>query len=190
MAQKTSGEIEKEFIEGLKTSTGKDLKSWLTEIKSCGIEKRNDIIKWLKTEHGFGHMNAGLLIGIYLNGGKPVYGSTEDLLDNQLAKVEEMRPLYEAFCEFARKVFPNATVLPKKTYVSILEKREFAAINVKKGELRIGFDLGDRPFDETVSKAKLTGPMPRISHQIVLTDKSQFGANVVKLMKDSYDRCH
>ncbi len=190
MAQKTSGEIEKEFIDGLKSSTGKDLNNWLAEIKSCGIEKRNDLIKWLKTDHGFGHMNAGLLIGIYLNGGKPVYGSTEELLDNQLAKVEEMRPLYEAFCEFALKAFPNATVLPKKTYVSILEKREFAAINVKKGELRIGLDLGDRPFDDTVSIAKLTGPMPRISHQIALMVKSQFNADVVKLLKASYDRSH
>ena len=190
MAQKTSGEIEKEFIESLRSSTGNDLKAWLNEIRNSGIEKRNDVIKWLNTEHGFGHMNAGLLIGIYHNGGKPVYGSIEELLDNQLAKVEEMRPLYDAFCKFALQAFPTATILPKKTYVSILDKREFAAINVKKGELRIGLDLGERPFDEAVSKAKLTGPMPRISHQLVLTDESQFSANVVKLMKNSYDRCH
>ena len=190
MPQKTSGEVEKEFIEGLKSSTGKDLKGWIAEIKACKIEKRNDVIKWLKTEHGFGHMNAGLLIGIHLNGGKPVYGSTEELLDNQLAKVPEMRPLYDAFCKFALKAFPSATVLPKKTYVSILEKREFAAINIRKSELRIGLDLGDRPFDETVSKAKLTGPMPRISHQVVLTEPQQFDKSIVELLRESHGRCH
>ena len=31
-------------------------------------------------------MNASLLAGIYLNHGKPVYGSTDELLDNQFAK--------------------------------------------------------------------------------------------------------
>ena len=56
---KTSQEIEKEFIDELKSNTGKDLKGWLTSIKGSGIEKRNDIIKWLKGKYNFGHMNAG-----------------------------------------------------------------------------------------------------------------------------------
>lgn len=190
MATKTSGEIEKEFIDNLKTTTGKDLAAWLTEIKVCGISKRNDIVKFLKEENGFGHMNANLLVGIYLNNGKPVYGSTDDLLENQFAKAEAMRPVYDSLISFVQKHFPNATVLPKKTYVSILEKREFAAINIKAKELRVGFDLGERPFDETVTKSKLTGPMPRISHMVVINDEQQLTDKTVELLQESYDRSH
>lgn len=190
VATKTSGEIEKEFIDNLKGSTGKTLAEWMKQVGGSGISKRNDIIKWLKEKNGFGHMNASLLTGIYLNNGKPVYGSTDDLLDNQFAKAADMKPLYEAFTAFAQKYFPNSTVLPKKTYVSILEKREFAAINIKPKELRIGFDLGDRGFDETVSKSKLSGPMPRISHMLVLTDKPQLSNELVELLKASYQRSH
>ena len=190
MAAKTSGEIEKEFIDNLKTTTGKNLAAWLMEIKATSISKRNDIVEFLKKENGFGHMNANLLAGIYLNNGKPVYGSTDDLLDNQFAKAEAMRPVYDSLIAFVKKHFPNATVLPKKTYISILEKREFAAINIKAKELRVGFDLGDRPFDETVTKSKLTGPMPRISHQIVVTNKEQLTKDVVSLLQESYNRSH
>ena len=86
---KTSTEIEQDFINGLKTETGKDLLYWLSTIKESGIEKRNDIIKWLKVKHGFGHMNANLLLGIYSNDGKPVYSSKQNLLDNQLAKYQK-----------------------------------------------------------------------------------------------------
>jgi hypothetical protein len=60
-----------------------------------------------------------------------LYGSTDDLLDNQFAKAAEMKPLYEAFTAFARKHFRIRLCCRKKTYVSILEKREFAAINIK-----------------------------------------------------------
>jgi hypothetical protein len=190
VATKTSGEIEKEFIDNLKGSTGRTLTEWMKQVGGSGISKRNDIIKWLKETNGFGHMNASLLMGIYLNNGKPVYGSTDDLLDNQFAKAADMKPLYEAFKTFAHKHFPNSTVLPKKTYVSILEKREFAAINIKSKELRIGFDLGDRGFDETVGKSKLSGPMPRISHMLVLTEKSQLSSDLVELLKVSYQRSH
>ena len=73
MTAKTSGEIEKEFIDNLKASTNKDLDGWLAEIGGLGTKKRNDIIDSLKKKYGFGHMNASLLAGIYLNDGKPVY---------------------------------------------------------------------------------------------------------------------
>jgi hypothetical protein len=190
MSQKTSGEFEKEFMEGLVNATGHGLQEWMKIIDSFGGTKRNEVIARLKTEHSFGHMNASLLAGIHANGGKPVYQSTDDLLDNQFAKASNMRPLYDAFTQFLKRNFPQASVLPKKTYISILEKREFAAVNVKPRELRIGLDLGDRPFDEKIEKAKLSGPMPRISHMFVLTDAKQLDASIVEALRESHGRCH
>ena len=190
MAQKTSGEFEKEFMDGLRASTGSDLAAWMNTIDGYSSRKRNEVIAWLKSEHGFGHMNASLLAGIHANGGKPVYQSTDDLLDAQFAKAADMKPLYETFLAFVSKHFPNSSVLPKKTYISILDNREFAAINIKPKELRIGLDLGDRPFDQKFGKAKLSGPMPRISHMFVLTDASQLDSAIVEALKESYSRCH
>ncbi len=190
MAQKTSGEFEKEFMDGLKGETGKDLSAWMKVLNTAPSKKRNEVIAWLKSEHGFGHMNASLLAGIQANGGKPVYASTDDLLENQFAKAADMRPLYDALMDFVKKNFPASTVLPKKTYVSILENREFGAVNIKPKELRIGFDLGDRPFDESAEKAKLTGPMPRISHMRAITDASQLDSRLVELLWESHSRCH
>jgi len=190
MSQKTSGEFEKEFMDELKETTGKDLSAWIKEIDSIPSKKRNKVIAWLKAEHKFGHMNASLLVGIHANGGKPVYASTDDLLENQFARAADIRPLYGAFIAFVAENFPGAIILPKKTYVSVLENREFAAINIKPKELRIGFDLGDRLFDDTVSKSKLTGPMPRISHMVVITDAKQLDTNVAELLKQSHARCH
>lgn len=190
MAQKTSGEFENEFMDDLKNSTGKDLNAWMKVIDAFGGKKRPDVIAWLKAEHKFGHMNAALLAGIHANGGKPVYASTNDLLENQFAKAAEMRPLYDAFVAFVAKHFPMSSILPKKTYVSVLDNREFGAINIKPKELRVGFDLGERPFDDKVSKSKLSGPMPRISHMIVVTDAGQLDKGLIELLKQSHARCH
>jgi len=190
MTQKTSGEFEKEFMDGLEKRSGRNLSAWLETIDSFPSKKRNEVIAWLKSGHGFGHMDASLLGGIHRNGGKPVYASTDVLLDNQFAKAEVMRPFYEAFVVFIGENFPAATILPKKTYVSVLENREFAAINIKPKELRIGLDLGDRPFDEKIEKARLTGPMPRISHMVVLTDAGQLDADLVDALKQSHSRSH
>ncbi len=190
MAQKTSGEFEKEFMDGIVSSTGKDLAAWLKIVDGFNSKKRNVVIAWLKAEHGFGHMNASLLAGIHANGGKPVYASTGDLLEAQFAKAADMRPLYDEFIAFIAKNFPDATILPKKTYVSVLENREFGAVNIKPKELRIGLDLGERPFDETAEKAKLTGPMPRISHMVVVDEAGKLNSDLAALLKESHGRCH
>ncbi|HMT08301.1 MAG TPA: DUF5655 domain-containing protein [Pyrinomonadaceae bacterium] len=190
MAQKTSGEFEKEFMDGIKAETGKDLAAWLKVVDGYGSKKRNEVIAWLKDEHKFNHMQASMLAAIQANGGKPVYQSTDGLLDDQFGKNEDMRPLYDEFVAFISKNFPDATFLPKKTYVSVLENREFGAVNIKKGELRIGLDLGDRPFDDNVQKAKLTGPMPRISHMVVAVDGGRFDKELIELLQQSHGRCH
>lgn len=185
---KPSQEIEREFIEGLKPATGNDLAGWLSVIKSSGLEKRNDIIKWLKEEHNFGHMHATLLVGIHANGGKPVYASEQTLLDNQFAKYPEMRPLFDDLKSAILKWDRETTFVVKKTYVSITKKREFGAVNIKKGELRLGLDLGELPFDETVEKAKLTGPMPRISHMVRIKSDRNINDNLFNLLKISDER--
>jgi len=185
---KTSGEIEKEFIESLKQSTGKDLNGWLTEIKKSGITKRNDIINWLKTKKSFGHMNASLLTGIYVNDGKPVYGSKKELLDNQFEKYPDMRPLFDSLQKSILRWDNSSEFIAKKTYVSVTKKREFAAINIKKGGLRLGMDLGDIPFEGKLEKAKLTGPMPRISHMVVIKSESNIDKNLFKLLEQSDKR--
>src|SRR5688572_2804770 len=105
MAQKTSGEFEKEFMDGLSAQTDKDLKTWLKTIDGFDSKKRNEVIAWLKSEHSFGHMNASLLAGIHANGGKPVYASTDDLLENQFAKAGDIRPLYDAFIALVKARF-------------------------------------------------------------------------------------
>ncbi len=185
---KSSGDIEKEFIDGLQSSSGKSLSGWIDSIKKTGIEKRNDIIKWLKTANGFGHMNASLLAGIYFNNGQPVYASDQDLLENQFIRCEEMRPLYNSLVNAIQKQDGEIRIVPKKTYVSITKKKEFAAVNIKPGELRVGMDLGDNPFDERLQKSKLTGPMPRISHMVVLKKETDIDQGLLELMHQADER--
>ena len=44
--------------------------------------------------------------------------------------------------------------------------------------------------DETVTKSKLSGPTPLISHILVITEKAQLNNNLADLLKLSRQRCH
>ena len=187
---KTSGEFEQEFIQTAKEKTGRTLDQWLPVVKKSGLTKQMEITNWLKAEHKLNHLQAQLLAGLYLNNGKPVYQNEASLLDNQFAKCEEMRPLFNAVSEMILKQFPDTQLIPKKTYVSFTATREFAAINIKPKEIRLGMDLGDTAFHETIQKTKLSGPMPRISHMAVITDINQFDKKLIEYLQLSYNRTH
>lgn len=187
---KTSGEFEQEFIQTAKDKTGKTLEQWLPVVKKSGLSKQMEITNWLKAEHKMNHLQASLLAGLYLNNGKPVYQNETSLLDNQFTKCEEMRPLFNAISDKILKEFSGTQLIPKKTYLSFTATREFAAMNIKPKEIRLGIDLGDIAFTETLQKSKLSGPMPRISHMIVLTDIKQFDKKVVEYLQLSYNRSH
>lgn len=185
---KTSGEFETEFIQTAKEKTGKSLEQWLALVKPTGFTKQMEILTWLKKEHKLNHMQASFVAGIYLNNGKPVYQNESDLLENQFVKSETMRPLFDFVSSKILNDFPDTQLIAKKTYVSFTATREFAAINIKPKELRLGMDLGEVAFNDTLQKSKLTGPMPRISHMIIITEKEQFSKQVSEFIKQSYNR--
>jgi len=66
------GEKERQFIEGLKENTGRDLADWMRAISSAGLAHRNDIIDWLRHE-GLMFSKASWLERIHHNGGRPIY---------------------------------------------------------------------------------------------------------------------
>lgn len=65
-------EMEREFLSGLKSETGKDLAEWMAAISAAGTPDRNATIDWLKAR-GFAFNRASWLERIHSNGGRPVY---------------------------------------------------------------------------------------------------------------------
>lgn len=185
---KTSGEFEQEFIQTAKEKTGKTVEQWIPVIKKTGLSKQMEITNWLKAEHQLNHLQASLLAGLYLNNGKPVYQNEDNLLENQFVKCEAMRPLFDHISEKILKEFPGTQLIPKKTYLSFTKGREFAAINIKPKEIRLGMDLGDAVFTGILQKSKLTGPMPRISHMVVIEDEKHFNQSVIEYLHLSDNR--
>jgi Domain of unknown function (DUF5655) len=104
-------------------------------------------------------------------------------LDKLLAAGKGYRPLYQLLEAEVRSAVPGLTVTPKAAYISLGAPHEFAAVTLHSTELRLGLDLGDRPFDAQVQKARLRGPGPAIAHMLVLTDARQVNADLLNLIK-------
>ena len=67
-------EEERDFLEGLKARTGRDLGQWMAAIAAAGFSDKNEIIDWLRAE-GLPFARASWLERIHRNGGKPIYAT-------------------------------------------------------------------------------------------------------------------
>ncbi len=186
---KSAADFEGEFLKGLKAQSGRDLKAWMALCKKSGETKQNALLKHLKTNYEFNHMQANFLAAIYLNGGKPVYGDGADLMGTHFeGNKEAWKPVYEALAKKVQGQFKGVEIVPTKGYISFRNPREFAVAKITAKAMRVGMDLGDRAFEGPVEKAKSLGTMPRISHMVEVMDAKGISAALGKLLKEANAR--
>ncbi len=111
-------------------------------------------------------------------------------LEKLITAAKGYRPLYHLLAAEIEKAVPGLAILPRSGYVSFSAPAEFAALTLHATELRLGLDLGNRPFDDKLQKSKLRGPGPAITHMLVLTDARQVNDDLISLMKAAHARAN
>ena len=71
---KDEREEEREFLDGLKARTGRNLAEWMAAIAARGFSDKNEIIDWLRSQ-GLTFARASWLERIHRNGGTPIHAS-------------------------------------------------------------------------------------------------------------------
>ena len=186
---KEARELEQAFIKSLVDVTGADLAEWMQTLEAARLQKNNEIVKWLKSEKDFNHMQASMLAGIFLNDGEPVF-HYPTLFQKLFAGKEQQRPLYDAIAANLHEELPSMLFIPTKTYVSLEDERVFGCAKINKTNIRIGLDLGDEPFGDYVRKGVGLGAMPNITHMIELKDAGQIDERLGAYARQAYERAH
>jgi len=109
-------------------------------------------------------------------------------LERLISAAKGYRPLYQMLEAAIRGAVPALVPTPRAGYISLGAPAEFAAITLHATEIRLGLDLGDRPFDSLLQKTKLKGPGPAITHMVVLTDARQINGELLSLLKGAHAR--
>jgi len=186
---KESERLEREFIASAREKTGKDVVEWMQVIGGSGETKPNAILNWLKQTHNLNHMQANFLSGIYLNDGKPVFDHKvlfAKLFEGKAGLLDVYKPLEQAI----EKKLPDALFIPTKTYISIEARRCFACATLTKNTIRVGLDLGNMPFTDTVQKARSLGAMPNLTHMVEISTAADVNAELIGFVQQAYTNAH
>lgn len=161
--------------------TGKTLRQWVKLAKKCPETTPGKRVAWMKEKYGLGVNRIAHILSVAFPEG-PSWDDPDALLD-QLWKEPEGRAIYEAAAKLVRKEFPEATIGPRKTFVSFSRKIQFAAIlPARGGKAELGLPLALNE-SKRLSEMKRRPWAEKHSAILVLTSPKDVDAEVKRLLK-------
>lgn len=171
-------------VANIERSTGRSLAGWIEIIRVSGLEKHGQQVAMLKAEHGLGHGNANLLAIKAREaavGGAP---DADDLVDGQYTgRAAHLRPAYKAVVAAVRGFGDDVELAPKKSYVSLRRRKQFAQVGPAAGQLEVGLNLPGSPLTERLRPAS-----GMATHRVRIDDATGLDAELLGWLREAYDR--
>jgi len=174
------------MIRKLEEQTGKSLADWIKVAKASGLTKAGEIRNYIKSEHGltFGYAN---LIALKTLGSDAGSSSADDLITTQYSGAKaQLRPIYDALLAAVKKFGDDVEVAPKKGYVSLRRKKQFAIFQPSTAtRMDVGINLkGTAPTARLEASGSFNA---MVSHRVRLVDKKEIDKELIGWLRQAYD---
>jgi hypothetical protein len=175
-------------LDNIQKKTGRSLDELGTMVKASGLTKHGEIREMLKEKLGLGHGDANALVHALLqsDGQRAAQGkSTDAVLDEIYSGPKAvMRPIHDALMKHIAK-FGEFENVPKKGYISLRRKKQFAMIGPKTNT-RFEVGINDRNLQKNARL--LEQPKGSMCNYIVnLTDAKQVDSELIAWIRSAYE---
>jgi hypothetical protein len=177
-------------LANIQRKTGKSLEELSTSLKASGHEKHGALRSFAQEQFGLGHGDANTLVHVVMRSdgasqAKDKGLSGDQVLDEIYAGVKAgLRPIHARLMETIGP-WGDFEIAPKKGYVSLRRKRQFAMLGPG---TNTRFDLGLN-MKGTAGTERLLEQKPggMCSHQVRLTSADEVDAEVLEWVRQAYD---
>ena len=178
-------------IENIQKKTGKSMEELTELIESSGLTKHGEIRSMLMEKLGLGYGDATMLIQFALKKDVQIIVqekglTTEDVLDEIYSGPKAgLRPIHDKLMS-AINQFGEFEVAPKKGYVSLRRKRQFAMLGpATNTRVELGINSKDLDTDERLLEQP-AGSM--YNYKVRLTDPEQVDETIISWVFRAYEK--
>lgn len=176
-------------LDNIQKKTGKSLSEIASIIHQSGLTKHGEIRDFLKNTLGIGHGDANALTHTILksDGTRAAEGkSLQSVLDEIYTGPKAgFRPIHEALLKHISQ-FGNFEIVPKKGYVSLRRKKQFAMIGPK---TNTRFEVGINAKDFPKNKRLIEQPKGSMCNYIVnLNDRNEVDDELIAWLKSAFEQ--
>ena len=175
------------YLRNLEEKTGKKIEEWTKLANSSGFDKHGEIVNFLKTTHGIGHGYANFIVHTAKQSHAGSAEDPNDLVIAQYKGKEGLKPWYDKLIKAINKFGADVEVSPKKAYVSLRRKKQFAIIQPSvKTRLDVGLNIKGIAPSGNVEAAGSWNSM--CTHRIRIEDEKQVNKDLINWIKQAYDQ--
>lgn len=178
-------------LANIQKRTGKTLDELAEMIRSSGLTKHGEVRDMLKTKLGMGHGDANTLVHhVFASDGTRAAAaagqSTTDVLDALYTGPKAaLRPIHDRLMEEI-DAFGLYEVAPKKTYVSLRRKKQFAMIGpATSSRVEVGLNMKGAPATDRLRQMP---PGGMCSHQVRVTRVDEVDAELIGWIREAFDQ--
>ena len=173
-------------VSNIEKNTGKKLEEWITLVNKSGLAKHGELVNFLKEKHGFTHGNANTVVHFAKQSHAGAAENSGDLITEQYKEKETLKSWYDKIMAEVRKFGSDIEVSPKKAYVSLRRKKQFAIIQPStKDRLDIGLNIkGVAPSGNVIAAGSWNA---MCTHRIKAEDEKAINKDLIEWIRKSYD---
>ena len=175
-------------INNIQTKTGKSLAELAAIAKKSGLSKHGELRDMFKEKLGLGHGDANSLVHAILqsDGTRAAEGKNEDAVLDEIYSGAKagFRPIHEKLMKEIQK-FGEFEIVPKKGYVSLRRKKQFAMIGPK---TNTRFEVGINAKDFKKNARLLEQPKGSMCNYIVnVSDPHEVDVELVAWLRSAFE---
>ena len=175
-------------LDNIQKKTGKSLAELSAIAKSSGLAKHGELRDMFKEKLGLGHGDANALVHAVFesDGTRAAEGKSDDAVLDEIysGPKSAFRPIHEKLMQEISK-FGELEIVPKKGYVSLRRKKQFAMIGPK---TNMRFEVGINAKDLNKNVRLLEQPKASMCNYTVnVTDAKEVDAELVAWIKSAFD---
>jgi hypothetical protein len=170
----------------MQARAGKSLEELFAIIRKSGLSKFGEMRDMLKRDLGLGHGDANTLVHAYVNAtSEPSTAADGDLLDQIYGGGKShLRTIHDKLMLAIGKLGPFE-IAPKKAYVSLRRKKQFATIGPPtKSRVEVGLNMKGVP---ATSRLIAVPPGGMCQYRIDVTEASDVDRELIGWIKQAYD---
>jgi hypothetical protein len=177
-------------LQNIEQRTGKTLEQLARVVRECGLTKHGEIRDHLKREFGMGHGDANTLVHVALQSHGDARSAMarqagEDVLDAIYAGPKAaLRPIHHEVMAAIAKFGPFEEA-PKKAYVSLRRKKQFAMVGpATNTRVEVGLNMKGVPGTDRLLELP---PGGMCQYKVKLTQPGDVDAELLGWIRQAYD---
>ncbi len=179
-------------IRNIEQQYGKPLSEWIALVKESGLTKHTDIVAMLKSQYGMSHGSAHrvALKAREADAASIVKAAEASGRDPAAllysGKKAGLKPLHDALMTAITTFGDDIELAPKKGYVSLRRKKQFAMIQPTTAtRIDVGLILKEMPTTERLESAANFNAL--FTHRVRVNTINDVDAQVIAWLKQAYD---